>query len=118
MARSTINVLLWTPRVLALATAAFISVFALDVFGEGYDLPHTLLALAMHLIPTAVVLVALAVAWRWRTAGGLLFIAAGVAYSVRSTPHLSWILVIVAPLILIGALFVLGNIVTRRSGAR
>ena len=39
--------ILWTPRVLAILYAAFISVFALDVFGEGYGFPVVLWALLM-----------------------------------------------------------------------
>ena len=32
------RVLYWTPRVLGILFALFISIFALDVFGEGYSL--------------------------------------------------------------------------------
>jgi hypothetical protein len=63
--RGTLERLLhWTPRILGLLFAAFVSVFALDVFGEGYTFWQTILALMMHLIPTGVVLVALAISWR------------------------------------------------------
>ena len=63
---STISkrLLFWLPRGFCLLFAAFISLFALDVFSEGYSLGETLVALFMHLIPTFVILLALAVAWR------------------------------------------------------
>jgi len=49
------RLLCWTSRILALLFAAVVSVFALDVFGEGYTFLQTILALTMHLIPTALV---------------------------------------------------------------
>jgi hypothetical protein len=67
----------WTPRVLGLLFAAFESVFAFDVFGEGYTCWQTVQAQRMRLISTAVVLGALAISWRWERVGGLLFLALG-----------------------------------------
>ncbi len=61
----------WTPRILGLAFALFLCVFALDVFDGRHGLGPTLLALAMHLVPTLLVLLALAVAWKWPWAGAL-----------------------------------------------
>ena len=46
-------VLYWAPRILSIIFAGFISLFALDVFNEGHSFWETLLALAVHLIPTA-----------------------------------------------------------------
>ena len=62
-------ILHWTPRILALLFAVFLSLFALDVFGEGYGFWKTILALVMHLIPTGIVLAVLAVSWRWQWLG-------------------------------------------------
>ena len=41
----------WTPRFFGVLFALFISMFALDVFGEGRGFWETTLALLMHLIP-------------------------------------------------------------------
>lgn len=100
-------VLYWTPRVLGLLAAAFLALFAFDVFGEGHSVRDTAIAFAMHLIPTAIVLAAVAVAWRWEVAGGLLFIAAGIAYAVMVGPvrHATWVIAIAGPLWVTGALF-------------
>jgi hypothetical protein len=104
-------ILYWTPRLLGLLAAVFLSLFALDVFGAGHGFWGTLLALSMHLIPSAIVLAALAIAWRWEVAGGLLFIAAGVAYMVTVNPveHPSWVLAVAGPLWITGALFLLSH---------
>jgi hypothetical protein len=99
--------LFWVPRILCILFALFLSLFALDVFGEGYDLWQTIVALAMHLIPTGLVLVALAVAWRWEWVGGVLFFLLGVLYVALAWGRFDWTtyLVIAGPLFLIGALF-------------
>lgn len=101
------RLLYWTPRIFGLLYAAFTSVFALDVFGEGYTFWRTILALMMHLIPTAVVLGALAISWRWGWAGGPVFLAIGAWYLVASWGRFPWstYLVIAGPLFLLGLLF-------------
>ncbi len=100
----TKRLLFWSPRVLGILFAAFLSLFALDVFSEGYGLGETVLALLMHLIPTSLVVILLAVAWRWEWVGSILFIALALAYLASSSGE-SWI--ISGPLFLIGILFLL-----------
>ena len=101
------RVLTWTPRVLAILFALFISLFALDVFGEGYTFWETLWALLMHLVPTFLVLIALTIAWRWAWLGGILFLALGAGYLVLMGGEVDWIavLLIAGPLWLVGVLF-------------
>ena len=48
--------LTWAPRVLTICVAAFLSVIALDVFGEGRPMTWAFFSLAMHLIPSVLVL--------------------------------------------------------------
>ena len=104
MKTSTKRFLFWTPRILCLLFAAFISLFALDVFGENRGFWNTLLALLIHLIPTAILLVILAATWRWEWIGGLLFHALGIFYIVAFWGRFNW----VAYVVLSGSLFVLG----------
>ena len=61
MEESVKRLLFWMPRILCIAFAVFVSLFALDVFGEGYDFFETILAFVIHLIPTGIILVAPAV---------------------------------------------------------
>jgi hypothetical protein len=70
----------WTPRILGILFAVFLSVFALDVFSEGHGFWKTIVALLMHLVPTFIFLVVLIVAWRWEWIGGLVFIASALWY--------------------------------------
>jgi len=76
------KILFWTPRVLSILIAIFISLFALDVFIEGYSFWETIMALLMHLIPTVIFLVILGIAWRWDRIGGILFILLGLLYII------------------------------------
>ena len=106
----TVNKLLfWSPRVLGILIAIFVSLFALDVFGEGYSFRETVVALVMHLIPTFLILIALAIAWRWPWLGGLLFVALGVLYITLfwEPSNLPAYLVITGPMFLAGVLFLL-----------
>jgi hypothetical protein len=93
---------------LCIAFALFLSLFALDVFNEGLGLWKTILALSIHLIPTAFIVVVLALSWRWEWVGGGLFIAAGILYLTRMWHHPSAVAGISGPLFLVGALFLLG----------
>lgn len=99
--------LTWTPRILGLLFAAFLSLFALDVFDQGFGFWETVLALLMHLIPTGIVLVVLAVSWRWERIGAILFMALGIWYLLTAWGRFHWsaYVVISGPLLLVGVLF-------------
>jgi hypothetical protein len=97
---------IWLPRALAITYAAFLSLFALDVFSEGYGFGETIVALFIHLLPTLLIIVSLLLAWRFERIGGLLFIGLGFLYSIVFAPaDVIALLITVAPLIIIGLLF-------------
>jgi hypothetical protein len=104
------RLLFWTPRVLCILFAVFISLFALDVFGEGHGFWEMFLGFLIHLIPTGILLAVLAISWRWEWVGGILFIALGMAYLVMSWNKVHWLayVAISGPLFLIGVLFLIG----------
>jgi hypothetical protein len=105
------QLLYWAPRALCVVYALFISLFALDVFNEGKGFWGTSLALLIHLVPTLLVLILLAVSWRREWIGGILFVLLGVLYVVWAwhKPFGVWstLLMIAGPLVLTGALFLL-----------
>jgi hypothetical protein len=103
------RLLLWLPRVLTILFAIFLSLFALDVFDEGFGFWGTVVALFMHLIPTWIVLGVLALSWRWEWVGTVAFAALGslYAYFAVGRGHPEWTLVISGPLFLVGGLFLL-----------
>jgi hypothetical protein len=113
-------ILFWTPRVLCLLFAVFLSLFALDVFGEHYGFWRTILALFMHLVPTAIVLVILAISWRWELVGALSFAALGAYYVFTTWGRMHWSahLAIAGPLFLVGAMFAIDWVYQVRRATR
>jgi len=112
MTKLSRRALFWAPRVLSIAYIAFLSLFALDVFGEVRGFGTTLLALIIHLIPALVLLAVLIVAWRWEWVGAALYAAAGMFYVVTVLPlrispaaKLNWSLTIAGPAFLVAAMF-------------
>jgi hypothetical protein len=111
------KILFWTPRVLSILIAIFISLFALDVFIEGYSFWETIMALLMHLIPTVIFLVILGIAWRWERIGGILFILLGLLYITLfwDPDQLPAYLLISGPLFLAGIFFLLDGYIRKES---
>ena len=103
------RLLYWTPRIITILFALFVSLFAMDVFNEGRGLWETVAALAVHLIPTALLLLIHAISWRWEWIGGLLFIALGVFYVISTWGRFPWVtyLVMAGIPVLVGLLFLL-----------
>ena len=105
--------LFWAPRALSIPFIAFIGMFAMDVFGENLGFWKTLLALAIHLIPSLVLAAALALAWRWEWIGAVIYTVAGTLYMLTLLPRrlpppsvkLLWIATIALPAFVIAALF-------------
>jgi hypothetical protein len=103
------RLLYWAPRALAIAFAGFLALFALDVFGEEDGWLETAVGLAMHLIPTALVLMVLAVSWRREWVGAVAYFGLALAYLGLFRGRFPWttLLVIAGPLILTAGLFLL-----------
>jgi hypothetical protein len=105
------QLLYWSPRALCIVFALFLSMFAMDVFQEGQGVWQIMLALFMHLIPTFLLLVLLAVSWRREWIAGALLPLLGVLYVAwawnRPFASLSTFLLMAGPLVLTGALFLL-----------
>lgn len=112
MTNSIRYVLFWAPRLLSIAFILFISMFALDVFGEGQGFRQTAIALLMHLLPSFVLVLMLVLAWRWEWVGvviplGLAALFLWWNYTVRRN-GLTGVLIISGPLFLMAALFLIG----------
>ena len=110
MTGRTRSLLFWMPRILAIAFALFVSVFALDVFGDAQGLLNTTIALLMHLVPTAVLLLTLAAAWRMEWIGAIVYAALGAFYIASAWGRFptSVYVLIAGPLFVIAAMFLIG----------
>jgi len=95
-------ILLWTPRLLGLLMVAFLAVFALDVFdGDG----PVIIPLLMHLLPAAIVGLAVAGGWRHPAVGAVAFAALAIGYAFMAGGRPDWVAVISGPLALTAVLF-------------
>ena len=114
MSNPSKRALYWAPRILSIAFVAFLSLFAMDVFDEHLGFSGTVQALAMHLIPSFVLIVALILAWRWEWIGSAVYVLAGLLYvgwvvsvsrPVSPAMRLLWATTIAGPAFLIAGLF-------------
>ncbi|MBI5323708.1 MAG: hypothetical protein HZB41_00225 [Ignavibacteriae bacterium] len=100
--------LLWTPRLLCILFALFISMFSLDVFSEARSFFSTLTALLLHLIPTFIIIGVLILSWRWEWVGAIAYVGMSVLYGLMiNFKRWDWIALISTPLLLIGLLFLI-----------
>ena len=113
------------PRLLSICAIAFVSLFALDSFEHG-TIGEQILAFLLHMIPSFVLMIILAIAWKWELIGGFLYIFLGIALSPYifmhnyRMNHSIWISVevialITFPFILAGSLFVWSHFMKRKA---
>ncbi len=113
----TMKLLPLLPRLLSIVAIGFVSIFALDSFDHG-TLGEQILAFLIHMIPSFVLTIILAIAWKWELIGGILYILIGIVLSPFIYTHnyrmnhsvwmsLEVIALITFPFILAGVLFLL-----------
>lgn len=95
----------WAPRVLGIAVSAFLGLFALDAFRAGRPLAEDLAEFGIHLLPSALLAVVVAVAWRRPWVGAAAFLLLAGAYALSVPTRVDWILAISGPLFLVGILY-------------
>ncbi len=108
MNKSIKMLLLWSPRVLCIIFAAFISIFAMDVFNDSHGIMQTIAGLLIHLIPTFVIVGVLVLSWRWEWVGAVAYVGLAVFYAYMiNFRRWDWIAIISTPLLIIGILFLI-----------
>ena len=103
------RVLVWTPRILVILFAAFISLFALDEFREKRPFFKKILGLFIHLIPTFFIILSVIIAWRFKLIGGVLFAIVGIVFTLffKTYTNIGRFAMLSLPLFLTGALFII-----------
>jgi hypothetical protein len=95
----------WSPRILGIAVALFLGLFALDAFQPGRPLARALADFAMHLLPAAMVLAIVVLAWHRPWVGGVSFVLLAAAYALTARYRIEWIVAISGPLLIVGVLY-------------
>jgi hypothetical protein len=99
------TLLRWLPRLFGFAVALFLSLFALDAFGDGQSVMRALPGFVIGLAPAAIVLAAVALAWRSEWIGAAAFTMLAAAYAIAAREHVSWIAAISGPLLAAALLY-------------
>ncbi len=108
--------LYWLPRILGILFVLFISIFALDAFGEGIPFMEAVVGFLIHLVPTYIMIAILIIAWKRVLVGGILFILSGLFYIIFvNGMRWSAYLLIGGPPILIGILFIAAYFSSKRT---
>lgn len=95
----------WAPRILGILLIVFVSLFAFDIFEQGYDFWQTIAALLAHLIPSFILILVLIIAWKKEMPGGAVYIVLGLILAAVDRDKIVYSLPILLPIFLIGILF-------------
>lgn len=123
--KTSMKLLYWTPRILCILAILFISIFAVDAFDAQLTIWQQIGGFLIHMIPSFILMVILAVAWKWELVGGSILLLFGLLttplvfninysrnHSVSTT--LGLILMITFPFIVVGALFIISHYVNKK----
>jgi len=103
---------IWAPRLVGLAAAVFMALFALDAF-NGKPLSEALPDFVIHLVPAAIVGLAVVIAWRYPLAGAIGFGGLAIGYALMVPNRPDWILSISGPLALVAVMFAISGAISR-----
>lgn len=101
----------WFPRVLAVVYALLIALFSFDVLSMEGSLLEKLGGFLIHNIPTFIILFALYLSWKKPMYGGATFIVISAFFTIFFRTYQRWdtFVLISAPILLIGVLFILNK---------
>lgn len=101
----------WTPRVLVFAFAAFVSLFAFDVWEIEGTIWERIAAFLVHLTPVYFIIAAGLIGWKRPLIGGIacLVIAVAMATVYRWWQEPSVLLLMGLPLVITGLLFIVDD---------
>lgn len=104
------SIIHWSARVLGIAFALFISIFAMDVFSANDDFRDTLPALYLHLIPALIVMLFVIISWKRELIGGIFFTLLGILYIILEWGKFDWpaYVLIAGPMLILGILYFVG----------
>jgi len=111
-----LKILFWFARILGILAILFMMMFSLDVFGGEDSIGKKLIGFLVHNIPAFVLIVALVIAWKNEIIGGLIFFLLSLALAIffRTFSGNSGSLIILVPILITGALFILHHVLSER----
>lgn len=105
------KIIYWLPRIIMAVLICFFVLFSLDVFSMEGTFLEKIVGFLMHNIPTFILILLLAFAWKKERIGGILFIILGIVFTFyfNTYQRIDTFLLISFPPILAGALFILNG---------
>ena len=99
---------IWIPRTLGILFIVFLSLFALDVWSMDAPFWAKLGGFLMHLIPSFVLVIVLAISWKRPIIGGIIFLIIALLFTIsfHTYTHFPTFLTISGIPFVIGLLFV------------
>jgi len=115
-----LKILLWFARILSIISILFLMMFSFDVFEGNEPFIRQLLAFLKHNIPAFALIIALIVSWKYELAGGTIFIALFLVLGKfwGSFSGNTGSLILIAPFLLVGILFILHRVLIVRNKVR
>jgi hypothetical protein len=102
----------WTPRILGLLIAFYVSLFA---FNTPEGMPVVSMDLLLNLLPSIVLLVTAIASWKREVIGIVTYTLLGLGYAIfMAKGHPDWILAISGPLFLCAILFAISRRMNKR----
>ena len=107
----------WFTRILAILAILFVLMFSLDSFGGDKPAVRQILEFLINSIPALILICALFVAWKYEIIGGVIFIGVAIGLGIfwDSFTGNSGSLIILAPFFLVGLLFILHGLLSRKN---
>lgn len=123
--KANVIILHWVPRIICILAILFISKFALNAFESYLTIWQQILLFMVHLIPSAILIGLLIIAWKWELLGGILFTLLGLGLTPMIFQHnydmdqsivmsFGLVMMIALPLVIIGILFILSAVKRRK----
>lgn len=102
------NKWLLAATIIGILYALALLVFAADVFSKAQSVSQTFYDLLLHLIPTAVILLIVVVAYNRSLIGAIIFLVLGLMYIITGWANLHWTahVLIAGPLLVLSALYI------------
>ena len=94
--------------ILGVLYAVALLVFAADVFNHEQNIAQTFYDILLHLLPTAVVLLIVVVAYNRPLIGAIIYLVLGLMYIITGWARMHWSahVLIAGPLLLLSALYI------------
>lgn len=94
--------------ILGVLYAVALLVFAADVFNHEQNIAQTFYDLLLHLLPTAVILLIVFVAYNRPLIGAIIYLVLGLMYIITGWARMHWSahVLIAGPLLLLSALYI------------